>query len=145
MSSADVAVVFILFDLGVLILAFVLFITQLGYLHITRALCICCCSSSICCWLEHVCFALCKRVLMILYLFAMAWRLSHCKYWLVWVGFLYTVVARLPSLCSVTKVSKKGIDPPSTCGLHQPLKISNYNICHKGITAITSLASNICH
>ena len=100
-----------LLDLGVLILTFVLFMAQLGYLHITRALCICCCSSSICCWLEHMCLALCKRVLMILYLFAMAWWLSHCKYWLVWVGFLYTVVVRLPSLCGVTKVSKKGIDP----------------------------------
>ena len=76
-----------LLDLGVLILTFVLFMAQLRYLHITRALCICCCSSSICCWLEHMCLALCKRVLMILYLFAMAWWLSHCKYWLVWVGF----------------------------------------------------------
>ena len=48
---------------------------------------------------------------MMLYLFAMAWWLSHCTYWLVCVGFLYTVVARLPSLWGVTKVSKKGIDP----------------------------------
>ena len=72
-----------LLDLRVLILTFVLFMAQLGYLHITRALCICCSSSSICCWLEHMCLAQCKRVLMILYLFAMAWWLSHCKYWLV--------------------------------------------------------------
>ena len=77
-----------LLDLGVLILTFVLFIAQFGYLHKTRALCICCCSSSICCWLEQMCLALCKRVLMMLYLFAMAWWLPHCKYWLVWVGFL---------------------------------------------------------
>ena len=70
-----------------------------------------CCSSSISCWVEHACLALCNRELMMLYLFAMAWWLSHCKYWLVWVGFLYTVVARLPSLWGVTKMSKKGIDP----------------------------------
>ena len=84
-----------LLDMGVLILTFVLFIAQFGYLHKTRPLCICCCSSSICCWLEQMCLALCKRVLMMLYLFAMAWWLSHCKYWLVWVGFLYTVYISL--------------------------------------------------
>ena len=126
-----------LLDLGVLILTFVLFIAQLGYLHITRALCICYCSSSICCWLEHMCLALCKRVLMILYLFAMAWWLSHCKYWLVWVGFLYTVVARLPSLCGVTKVSKKGIDP-------SPLVVSAVNLMFGSIEFIWWKNSSLC-
>ena len=41
----------------------------------------------------------------------MAWWLSHCKYWLVWVGFLYIEVDKLPSLLGVIKVSRKGIDP----------------------------------
>ena len=84
-----------LLDLGVLILALVLFMAHFGYLHCIRALSICCCSSSICCWLEQTCLALCSKVLIILYLLAMAWWLSQYRYWLVWVGFLYTVVARL--------------------------------------------------
>ena len=106
-----VLLLLLLLDLGVLIFSFIPLIAQSGYLHIDRALCICVCSSSSSCWLEHMCLALCNSELMMLYLFVMAWWLSHCRYWLVWVGFLYTVVARLPSLWGVTKVSKKGIDP----------------------------------
>ena len=101
----------LLFGFGVFIFNFVLFIAQLGYLHCNRTFCIRECSSSRSCWLEQRFFALCSRELMMLYLFDMAWWLSHCTYWLVWLGFLYTVVARLPSLWGVTKVSKKGIDP----------------------------------
>ena len=69
----------------------------------------CVCSSSSCSFVEHTSLALWNSVLMTLYLLDMAWWLSHCRYWLVWVGFLYTVVNRLPSLCGVTTVSKKGI------------------------------------
>ena len=47
------------------------------------------------CWLEQMFLALCKSVLIMLYLLVMAWWLSHCKYWLVWVGFLQTVVSKL--------------------------------------------------
>ena len=41
------------------------------------------------------------------------WWLSHCRYWSVCVGFLYTVMDRLPSASGLTIVSKKGIDPSS--------------------------------
>ena len=39
------------------------------------------------------------------------WWLSHCKYWSVWVGFLYILVARVPSGHWMTIVSRKGMDP----------------------------------
>ena len=41
------------------------------------------------------------------------WWLSHCKYWSVCVGFLYTVMDREPSASGLTIVSKKGMDPSS--------------------------------
>ena len=37
------------------------------------------------------------RVFIILYLAERWWWLSHCRYWSVWVGFLYTVIDSLPS------------------------------------------------
>ena len=39
--------------------------------------------------------------------------LSHCRYWSVWVGFLYTVMDRLPFSFGFTIVSKKGMEPSS--------------------------------
>ena len=36
----------------------------------------------------------------------MVWWLSHCRYRSVLVGFLY-VVFRLPSVCGITKMSRK--------------------------------------
>ena len=39
------------------------------------------------------------------------WWLSHCKYWSVCVGFLYTVMDREPSTSGLTIVSKKGMEP----------------------------------
>ena len=36
---------------------------------------------------------------------------THYKYWSVWVGFLYTVMDRLPLSSGFTMVSKKGMDP----------------------------------
>ena len=41
------------------------------------------------------------------------WWLSHCRYWSVCVGFLYTVMDRVPSASGLTTVSKKGMDPSS--------------------------------
>ena len=43
----------------------------------------------------------------------MVWWLSPCRYKSVWVGFLYTLVLKLPSGHGVTKVSRKGMDPSS--------------------------------
>ena len=69
-----------------------LFIADLGYLHLIRTSCRWC-NSSVCSWgVEHTALALCVRVLTTLYLNAMLWWLSHCKYKSVCVGFLYTPV-----------------------------------------------------
>ena len=38
---------------------------------------------------------------------------SHCKYWSMCVGFLYTVMDSLPSFSTFTMVSKKGMAPSS--------------------------------
>ena len=94
-----------------LIFCLILFKAQLGYLQDMSAFWRGSCFSSMCCLVEHTSLALWNNVLMTLYLAVMAWWLSHCKYWLVWVGFLYTVVGILPSACGVTWVSRKGIDP----------------------------------
>ena len=53
-------------------------------------------------------FALCARVLKTLCLAVMWWLLSQCRYWSVWVGFLYTVVLRVLSGWMVMRVSRKG-------------------------------------
>ena len=97
--------------LGVLFFIFILLMAHVGYLQAVNTFCMCTCSSSGWSWLEQISLALCSSELMTLYLLAMAWWLSHCKYWLVWVGFLYIVVDRLLSLFGITKVSRKGMDP----------------------------------
>ena len=86
---------------------------HLGYLHLVRAFLRCsfsCLSSS---GLLHTVSALWERVLMTLNLAERLWWLSHCKYWSVWVGFLYTVMDRLPSTSGFTMVSTKGMEPSS--------------------------------
>ena len=58
------------------------------------------------------------RVPMTLYLAARLWWLSHCTYWSVWLGFLYTEIDRELSASGLTKISRNGIAPfswlPST-------------------------------
>ena len=41
------------------------------------------------------------------------WWLSHCRYWSVWVGFLYIVMDRFPSVSGFTTLPKKGMTPSS--------------------------------
>ena len=60
---------------------------------------------------DETVLALCARVLNTLCLAVMWWLLSQCKYWSVWVGFLYTVVLRVLSGWMVMRVSKKGSEP----------------------------------
>ena len=60
---------------------------------------------------EHKVLALCVRVLITLYLEAKLWLLSHWRYWVVWVGFLYTFVVKVPSALDVIKRSKNGMEP----------------------------------
>ena len=84
---------------------------HLGYFQLVRAFLRC--SNSF--WrssgqLQTV-LALWVRVLMTLYLTERWWWLSNCKYWSMWVGFLYTVVDSLPPVSGFTMVSKKGMAP----------------------------------
>ena len=97
--------------LGLFVLIFILFMAHSGYLQVCNASCISFCSSSSDCLFEQMSLALCNNELITLYLLDMAWWLSHWRYWLVCVGFLYTFVCRLPSLFGVIKVSRKGMDP----------------------------------
>ena len=84
---------------------------QEGYLHVVNASSMCVNSSFFCSWLEQMLLALCNKEFITLYLLAMEWWPSHCKYWLVWVGFLYMEVDKLPSSFTVTRVSRKGRAP----------------------------------
>ena len=57
--------------------------------------------------------ALCERVLITLYLAAMLWLLSHGRYRLVCVGFLYTPMVKVPSASGLMMVSRKDMEPSS--------------------------------
>ena len=84
-----------------------------GYLHWVRAFLRCsfsCLSNS---GLLHTVLALWERVLITLNLAERLWWLSHCRYWSVWVGFLYTVMDRPPFSSGFTMVPKKGMEPSS--------------------------------
>ena len=100
-----------LFCFWMFFFSFTLCMAQEGYLQLVKASSMCDNSSFFCSWLEQMLFALCNKEFITLYLLAMEWWLSHCKYWLVWVGFLYMEVDRLLSSSTMTKVSKNGSDP----------------------------------
>ena len=68
---------------GVLFFNFILFMAHEGYLQAAKALSMYVNSSSSWSWLVQMFFALCNKELITLYLLAMAWWLSHCRYWLV--------------------------------------------------------------
>ena len=73
-----------------------------------------CCSSS--CnkvGFGHMVVALWYKVPATLYLDGILWWLSHCRYKLVWFGFLNTDVFKLPSYAGVIKISSNSIDPSS--------------------------------
>ena len=102
-----------LFWPGFLVLIFILLRAHAGYLHFVSALYrlyFSCCSS---CGFEQMVWTLWCWVPITLYLDGIVWWLSHCKYMSVWVGFLYTVVLRLPSSFGIISISKKGMDPSS--------------------------------
>ena len=86
---------------------------HLGYLHLVRAFL----RWSFSFWsnsgLLHTVEALWERVWMTLNLAERWWWLSHCRYWSVCVGFLYTDMDREPSAFGLTIISKKGMDPSS--------------------------------
>ena len=78
--------------MGLVSLFFALSKADLGYLQWVRAFLRC----SISFWsnwgLLHTVFALWVRVFITLYLAERWWWLPHCRYWSVWVHFLYTVI-----------------------------------------------------
>ena len=94
---------------GLLSLFSILSKAHLGYLHWVRAVLM----WSISLWrnsgLLHTVLALWVRVLITLNFAEMWWWLSHYMHWSMWVGFLYTVIDRLPSASGFTMVSKKGM------------------------------------
>ena len=81
------------------------------YLHWERTSWRCFSSLSSSLEFEHTTLDLCVRVLITLYLQARLWWLSNWRYKSVWVGFLYTLVVRVPSSCGVTSVSRNGMGP----------------------------------
>ena len=94
-------------------LIFILLRAHTGYLHFVSAVCR---WSSSCfnSWgFEQMVLALWCRVPITLYLDGNVWWLSQCRYRSVCVGFLYTVVLRLPSSFGITNMSRKGMDPSS--------------------------------
>ena len=96
--SCPIAVLIVFFFWGdVWLFIFTLFSAQFGYLHLFRDLNRC--FSSFCSWLglEQTVLGLWYRVPITLYLDVIAWWHSQCRYWSVWVGFLYTLVLSLPS------------------------------------------------
>ena len=72
---------------GALILFFILLKDHLGYLYLVRTFFRCSCSSWKCCEVEHTALVLWNSVLITLYFAGMAWWLSHCRNWSVWLGF----------------------------------------------------------
>ena len=101
-------VVFLVFNL-------ILLRAHAGYLHLDKALYR---WSSSCFnnWgLEQMVLALWSRVPITLYLDGGVWWLSHCRYRSVCVGFLKTVLLRLPSSFGIINTSRNGMDPSSLC------------------------------
>ena len=94
---------------GLVSLLFTLSKAHLGYLQLVSAFLRC----SISFWrrsgLLQTVLALWVRVLITLYLAERWWWLSHCQYWSMCVGFLYTVMDNLPSVSGFTMVSRKGM------------------------------------
>ena len=90
---------------------------HLGYLHLVRAFL----RWSFSFWsnsgLLHTVEALWERVWITLNLAERWWWLSHCRYWSVCVGFLYTDMDREPSTSGLTIVSKKEWSHPPCCPL----------------------------
>ena len=86
---------------------------HVGYLHLVSA-CFRCSSSFLnSSGVEQMVFALCCSESTILYLDETVWLLSHWRYRSVCVGFLYTVVFRLPSSSGIIRISKKSMEPSS--------------------------------
>ena len=90
---------------------FTLLSAQTGYLHLVKTPCKCCSSCCNSLGLEHMVLVLWCRVPITWYFEEIAWWLTHCIYKSVCVGFLKTVVARLPSSQGVINMSRKGMDP----------------------------------
>ena len=98
-----------------------LLMVQWGYLHLTKAFLRCCSSLWRSSGPVQTVLALWVSVPMTLYLADRLWWLSHCKPWSVCMGLWYTVIERELSVCSVIKVSRKGMATfpclPSTVNL----------------------------
>ena len=81
---------------------------HLGYLQWASAFLRCSISFWSSSGLLQTVFALWVRVFIALYLAERWWWLSHCRYWSMWVGFLYTVIDSLPSASGLTCSIQEG-------------------------------------
>ena len=131
--------------IGALII-FILFKPHSGYLHLVQTFWRSSSSSCNCCWLEHTALVLWYSVLITLYFADMAQWLSHCKYWSVRVGLLYTVVIKLPSDCGMTSVSKKCMEPSALVFSAVNWKpLSMELMCCRNSSLFTDLMRTRCH
>ena len=127
----------------------IFFIAHLGYLQHLRTSSKCSNSLLISSGVEHKVLVICVRVLITLYLDAKLWLLSHCRYWSVWVGFLYTFLVKVPSTLGVTKISKNGMEPSGPASsIVNLMDVSTVLICWKNSSLcdlfwITKVSSTI--
>ena len=91
-------------------------------------------------------------MLMTLYLAEMPCWLSHCRYWSVCVGFLYTLVDNALSGPGVTSVSREGMKPSGLvystvnwiAGSRELTSVRNSSLC--SYFCITNMSSvNLFH
>ena len=114
-SSRFVLIVMFFFLVWFLDFIMILLRAHAGYLHLDRAV-YRWSSSCFNSWgLEQMVLALWSRVPIKLYFDGNVWWLSHCRYRSVCVGFLKTVLLRLPSSLGITNTPRKGMDPSSLC------------------------------
>ena len=104
-----------LFLVGFLVFILILLRAHAGYLQVDRALYRWSSSFFNNLGSEQMVLALWSRVAITLYLDGSVWWLSHCRYRSVCVGFLKTVLLRLPSSFGITNTSRNGMDPSSLC------------------------------
>ena len=100
---------FLLAAVFVFILA--LFNAHVGYLHLRSASSRWCSSDLSSSLSEQMVLALYCKEPTTLYFDETWWLLSHWRYKSVCVGFLYTVVFRLPFSSGIIRTSRKGMEP----------------------------------
>ena len=95
------------------------YISHDKYLQLVRTSIICCFSILHSSGMEDTVLSLCVKVSITLHLAPMRLWLFKCKYWSVWVGFLFTLVVSVPLCSGMTNVPRNSIEPSALCLLLQ--------------------------